>query len=494
MNHYFDQWIAEVSGDPNARTTLTFAGVLSEYWDAMAKKNYWKQESTKQQYERDYSDRILPALADHDSKTIDQYTLEDYENAIAQIEMQGQPTKENFPPHPYAPSTIQKYRRLIRAVVEIAAEENLCEDILWGTSFADTESPERSEPTGTSFTKLKRSFRVNEEVAIAKRLLNADVDGESMGLLLMFSFGLRNAESCGINFGDIRPMINHPGCFDLYVYETTIRRSNDLQAGGKTRNVGRIIPIPSKVLDILLERKKIVQEYLQQISSDCNIDTLPIACKGCDYLRRCSAQNLTAYAKKLFRSLNFSEKILIQIEKELASDFSAATLKEKEPTAYLFRRNYATHLLILGLSDAEIQYIIGHDVEDLYETRNEFVNEERRFSIRQKMMQRPILNDLPEIKHFRIEENFPVGISIPPSHDEVITAPLEEGNLYLRIAANEPMDSMKVSFVTGETVKPLAIDVSSGSREANYNRSVHMIRAYQESYLRSWKRLDADAT
>lgn len=494
MNHCFDQYISEVSGAVGARTNLTFAGVLGKFWDAMVEDNHWNKESTRLQHQRDYTERILPALENRDNKTIDQYTLEDYQKAIAKIEQMKQSIKRASRYQPYAESTIQTFRRLIRVVVKIAAKNNLCDDILWGTVFADTESNDRAPARVNPHTKLKRSFRVKEEVEIAKRLLSADVDGESMGLLLMFSLGLRNSESCGISFGDIRPMFSHPECFDLYVYETTMRGSNDLQAGGKTRNVGRIIPIPSRVLALLLERKKMVQEYLQQISSNCNVDTLPIACKGHDYLRRCSARDLTTYARFFFRSLNFSEKILIQIEKDLTSDLSASMLKEKEPTAYLFRRNFATHLLILGLSEAEIQYIIGHDVEDLYETRNEFVNEERRFSIRQKMMQRPILNDLPEVKYYRVEENSCVSISVPPSQDEVITAPLEEGQIYLRVAANEPMDSLKVNFSSDYIPKPLAIEVSSGSHKIDYNRSIHIIRAYQESYLRSWKHLDADAT
>ena len=71
----------------------------------------------------------------------------------------------------------------------------------------------------------------------------------------------------------------------------------------------------------------------------------------------------------------------------------------KDPTAYLFRRNFGTHLHILGLSEPEIEYVIGHDIDDPYETRNEFVNEEKLFSIKQKMDRRPLVNsDLTQIE------------------------------------------------------------------------------------------------
>ena len=76
---------------------------------------------------------------------------------------------------------------------------------------------------------------------------------------------------------------------------------------------------------------------------------------------------------------------------------------EKDPSAYLFRRNFGTHLFILGLSEAEIQYVVGHDIEDLYETRNEFVNEERHLEIKQKMEQRPIFNAIRTIPTIDVE-------------------------------------------------------------------------------------------
>lgn len=70
----------------------------------------------------------------------------------------------------------------------------------------------------------------------------------------------------------------------------------------------------------------------------------------------------------------------------------ASILKEKEPTAYLLRRNFATHMSILGLTNAEMQYLMGHNVEDAYESRNEFVDSERIFIMHRKLSNRPLLN------------------------------------------------------------------------------------------------------
>ena len=74
------------------------------------------------------------------------------------------------------------------------------------------------------------------------------------------------------------------------------------------------------------------------------------------------------------------------LDEELSEENTAALLKEKEPTAYLLRRNYATQMCILGLTNAEMQYLMGHDVEDAYESRNEFVDSERIYIMYQKQV------------------------------------------------------------------------------------------------------------
>ena len=48
---------------------------------------------------------------------------------------------------------------------------------------------------------------------------------------------------------------------------------------------------------------------------------------------------------------------------------------------------------MLGLNDNEIQYIIGHDIEDPDDERNFYRNEERLYPIALKMEERPIVNE-----------------------------------------------------------------------------------------------------
>lgn len=113
----------------------------------------------------------------------------------------------------------------------------------------------------------------------------------------------------------------------------------------------------------------------------------------------------------------------------------------KDPTAYLFRRNFGTHLHILGLSEPEIEYVIGHDIDDPYETRNEFVNEEKLFAIKQKMDRRPLVNsDLSEI------ERIDAGERLQLQHTACAQIPVDSSETEMHIAANEPTDNISVKL------------------------------------------------
>ena len=102
----------------------------------------------------------------------------------------------------------------------------------------------------------------------------------------------------------------------------------------------------------------------------------------------------------------------------------------KDPTAYLFRRNFGTHLHILGLSEPEIEYVIGHDIDDPYETRNEFVNEEKLFAIKQKMDRRPLVNsDLSEL------ERIDAGERLQLQHTACVQIPAESAETEIHLGA-----------------------------------------------------------
>ena len=64
-------------------------------------------------------------------------------------------------------------------------------------------------------------------------------------------------------------------------------------------------------------------------------------------------------------------------------------LIEKDPTPYLFRRNYATHLYCLEFPEAEIQYLLGHDIEDSMRYRNYYTNPDEIYRFFERMKRHP---------------------------------------------------------------------------------------------------------
>lgn len=156
-----NHWIRIIGGKP------TFCGAFELCYEDCAK--HWHKAETRKQYARDYNDKILPNLSDHDGKSIEAYTKEDYDSAISAIVAHGQGIKGGLFV-PYADSTIQHYRHLIEVVVVSASNHGLCDNVLWGSCFslaeergADDEIKER--------VKLKKSLTVKQEQAVARRLL-----------------------------------------------------------------------------------------------------------------------------------------------------------------------------------------------------------------------------------------------------------------------------------------------------------------------------------
>lgn len=367
-----DSWTREIIEDGKAE--YTFCGALEYRYNHIAM--YWNSE-TRKKHEREYNNIILPALKDHNSKRIKDYTREDYEEAIEIIKENGY--RKDGVWRQYSESSIRNFENLIYYVVYHSAVYGLCDNVLWGTKFV-LEYPNENTEIEEKVV-LKKSLSIEQEKRFKQEVMTEpNEDGAMMALLLMWAIGLRNAEACGLNYGDIKQLEGHPDCNTAWIYKSTKVKSSELQSGGKTVNTGRIVPIHDAVVAFLNERKNYLQKVIDhQGKQGINIDTLPICCNGwidmdsdC-YKERCKADQVTNISHDIFEAAGITSKQLAFMDAELSEDNTARLLKEKDPTAYLLRRNFATHMCILGLSNAEMQYLIGHNVEDAYESRNEYV-------------------------------------------------------------------------------------------------------------------------
>ena len=418
-----DDWITNIyiDGEPK-RESYTFRGALEYRYPHISM--HWN-ESTKRKYEREYNNIILPALENHNDKTIREYRKEDYLNALERIREKGYMV--NGVRRPYSEATMHHFENLIYYVVFYASQYGLCENVLWGTQF-ELESLSEEEEKEEKVL-LKKSLTIKQERNLAEELLgDIEEEGEKIALLLMWGLGLRNGEACGLNYGDIKPLRNHDDCYVAWIYKSTQIKSRELQSGGKTINTGRIIPVPEALLDFLNKRKYVIERMILENEISINIDELPICNNGrltkTNIDKRCRSDEVTAAAGNVFEAAEISSRQIAYIDVELSEGDTAEMLKEKDPTAYLLRRNFATQMHILGLDISEMQYLIGHDVEDAYESRNDFVDWERIYAIHLKLKQREILNN--------------------PSKKNAEICIDSGGITKIHISANEIMDTVEV--------------------------------------------------
>lgn len=463
-----DKWIREVhkrENDAELSSVLTFCGALEVCYKELS--FYWNS-NTKKKNESSYENIILPALKDHNDRTISEYCKDDFEEAINIIRRNGY--INNGVHYFYSDTTIKNFEKLIYYVVFFAACRGLCENVLWGSRF-ELDVPTAQEKV-IEKVKLKKSLTAKQEKKLVKLLL-ADVDapGEWIAVLLMLGMGLRNAEACGLNYGDIKQLEEYPDDTVAWIYKTTIPETSTLQSSGKTWNAGRIIPVPQKIVEYLCERKQLVKTHIESMGVEeaVNIEQLPIVCKGYptaydNYKKRASARDVTNTARTVFQEIEMEAKQLAFLEAELVQEKLDDVVNEKDATAYLLRRNYATHLQILGFNIAEIQYLIGHDVEDAYESRNEFVDESRIHKMAKKLSQRPLLNDMSK------------GSSIK----EFVIRPKEE--IRITIKGKEPLDELLVDMRGGDANMNICGSITTESYEYEYCRTIDIINQYHRAF------------
>ena len=452
----------------------TFCGAYCECYEEISR--HWNAH-TKAAYDEEYERTIFPSLPEHNDRAIDTYTKDDYDAAMEAIIRRGSVSGGSA----YADTTIRHFRYLIKIVVEAAAKKGLCENVLWGSVFS-LSGEDTAAGAYQRQVMLPKSLSPRQEKLVADALMkDMAQSGERIGLLMMFALGLRNGEACGTKFGDIRPMLTHPEHHLLWIYKSTISGTNALQSSAKTKNADRILPVPPVLLELLRERKRYIESNVAfPVSREIQtIDDMPIVCMGQDYGMHCSASRLTAAGKELFARIGMQERQLSVIDEALARERKDRPAGEKDPTAYLFRRNFGTHLHILGLTESEIQYVIGHDIEDSYETRNEFISEEKLLAILYKMSNRPIFNDIPAMAEKIVELNQPgrrysIQAEVPTTY--TIKAP--SGRMQLRLSACEPGDPLHLEVQSGNG---RVRQISSG-QEPDYGREIDILSAYHSKY------------
>lgn len=456
------------------RSPLTFCGVLEEFYKTIAKG--WNN-ATRTKYDKDYNNVILPRIDNHNQKIISDYKKEDCEAVLLRIQNDGYYSKGEK--QQYSESQMNHYKYLIYSVIQQAVIAGYCQDFLWGTKFEITI--DREALAIKSKTIIKKSLSIQQEKRLVSRIMETPrEDGKSVALLLMFSLGLRDGEACGLDFGDIYELPYYSGCYVAIVKQSTIPNSSILQSSGKTWNSGRRIPIPGKVVEFLLERKRIIKEIVALKELQCDVDRLPVA--GLGYLDenigelgiRLRADYVTEEARNVFKDVGIASEVLASLEIEMEEESARLEVTESNVTAYLLRRNFATHLKILGLDYPDIQYLLGHCIEDPYVSRPDYTDS-KLYMLSQKMANRPLLNKMTE-------DRMPVDLNREYyfSGKEILDINVNDDMIKARIYAVEKEDSLTVKDIS-ET-NDNSLQFYEEYKAYDPHRIIDIIRKYVSDY------------
>lgn len=469
--------ISRYTAEINGKMTFHYA-VKSLYNKGLSSR--WKASSTVRQYNVEFNTILFPNITD--KVPLEELTKEYFDKIIETIIDNYYLTHNKL----LSESRIRHYKYLIRKVVSTAASNGVCDDYLWGTQYSlgedDTDKGEEREKS--VLQTIQKSLKPIQELKIFNRIMISPLQaGQKIGLAIMFCCGVRNEEACGLNYEDLIEIPSHKGCYCLRIYKTTYQDSNDLKGKGKTANAYRVIPIPKSLADLLIARKKHLENLFKTDKLNTSVDELPIVCNGNELNKRCIANHLTAAGRQLFKDIEADEKLIQAAEEELTDAYNSdidrddEIVQKKEATTYLLRRNFATHLMILGLSDAEIHYLMGHKIENRSFNRNDLNNPDKLYAMHQKLNQRPLLG-APNYDHSNTTKisNMPLNITAKNIFDFEAC-----GEIYIQLTTAEPNDDLSIRFDKSANI---AIEgkYSVMPCDEEYSKNASVMAEYHSAY------------
>lgn len=469
----------------------TFYGVYENFKEEVMTYGgrSWGRQTIRQ-YDATVLNHVIPYLKDHDRRHIGQISRQDYDDALSKLKENG----KNAPGEPFEAwdenGIPEKVDYLMRAVVFTAHNHFLCENV-FGDRIIDRTGGGTTK-TGIQHVRTKKSLSVKQEIAVAK-YLNARLYemNPTAGLLLMYALGLRNNEATGVNFGYIREFTEYPGHYFMIVPQSTELGAKTLKILGKTANSGRKVPLPRLIVELLVVLREIRIRQARARGYEGREEDLPIACNKMPW-ERCSADDLSNAAREMFLSIGMRENQFVELNQELLEDAQAARDEmeedefreiESDPTAYLLRRNFATHMAVLGLRDVEIWYVIGHKIEDEYVQRRAFNDEKLLFALKRKMDERPIINEVKAEHSVQLVPG--KTVSLDSYKKVVIEIPVEQiARIQIAVEAKEPGDEIKACIRSENCEGAIHSTFSAYGKmvQEKLERTIDGTRFYQKAF------------
>lgn len=365
---------------------LTFAGVYCTLWPKLRETRKLAR-STAKQYDRVMAQKVLPQMP----LDVAFWDLDEDDFLKFWDHLCGSGLSQ---------SQLQIASVVIRTIMELAYDQGLTQTTLWGLpqyrilpedgaplEVLPCENPEEEgERLADLAVRTPRSISLDVEFALAKGMIdNCRDHGELIAGLLMLCLGVRTSEATGFSYRHLKQI--RPGYWALVRYEVSNKDARTTQAGGKTSNAFRLLPVPQFLTEILLGRK---QELLGRFSPEV-VENLPLACKGTDVACRCTQKEVNAKVKNLYRLAGVAEDLMRTAYQEMRADPDLAEDCEGRATAYLCRHQFATAMVYCGLTPGEIYTVMGHAEEDESVHKSDFANPDGFCALADKMSRRPLV-------------------------------------------------------------------------------------------------------
>lgn len=453
---------------------LTFVGILRKYYEIISSN--WNEE-TQKKYIQDYNERLLPALGP--LKPMRLYEEDDFIDVLSGLRRS----------YSYNEERINHFINLIWKVYITGVEQGLYPDKLKWKNIVRARGKKGFHGSGFKKLILRKSFTIDEERKLLEWFSSLDpitALGEEIGLVIMLFSGLRNQEACGLDFSGIRLLGRCNDPF-IYIFQTTEKGSNNIQAGGKTKNAMRIIPMFDFFYEFLEKRRKYLEEnIIGRDGSQISVDRMPVVCKGVSYSIRCQSSDLSAFGNKLFEELGIRKSFLVDSHTTVFHQkLAEVNIGEKDATTYICRRNFATHLYSLGFSESEIQYLIGHDIESSSDSRNFLSNEDNIMAMKSKMYKHPYrlyfkqAVDRNEVSDF----NVPYINYMSAEETLILKAGNKKIDYKIEVDAEEPMDSVTIS--SKFHIDKSSVVFGSNINGSGYGYTVNVRNVVKKNYERN---------
>lgn len=289
-----------------------------------------------------------------------------------------------------------------------------------------------------------KSLTIEAEIKIYNELIKrASTQGECIALLVMLLLGCRTSEAAGLSFGNVRKMAD-----DLYSIErreVEEQSSRTVKAGSKTASGYRLLPLLPQFYDLLEERKRMVQEYMEENGyTDLDIDKMPLACQGTNLLTRCTAKEMNRVFKDICIDVGVEEGFFFEAEAMMAIDKEAGGEYENTVVAYILRHQAATELIASDASRAAISVLMGHKIEDPNVKAFDYANADGQRELLHILMQRPLYRYIcgaTDMEQTTLEKG---QSAVCGGSTRLVAQEDEEFDLY--IDTLEPYDTMQIQL------------------------------------------------